>query len=170
MIRSETPDLSRSRVVVPCTWRGDCSMVGVVRAASACLLLIGCFYVDPFNNPPSIRPRCEFADGRQCSDDSVVTRGERIQLRMVVSDPDGNEDKSTYGWRAFACTEDDGTGCMSAPFDEQRYDEELPSGLELQIPLSLASDVRSTSIDFEARDDRGGIGLASMVFRLVRSP
>jgi hypothetical protein len=132
--------------------------------------LTGCFYVDPFNDPPTVRPRCEFADGRQCSDDSVVIRGERVQLRMVVSDPDDNEDESTYGWQAFACTEDGGIGCVTPPFDAQLYDEELASGVELQIPSTLARDVRSISIDFEARDDRGGIGLASIVFRVGDAP
>ena len=145
-------------------------MVKVVRAASACLLLIGCFSVDPFNDPPSIRPRCEFADGRQCSDDSVVHRGEHVRLHMVVSDADDNEDKSTYRWQAFACAVDDGTDCLDAPYDAQHYDEELPSGIDLEIPVALPGDTRSISVDFEARDDRGGIGAASMVFRVGDAP
>jgi hypothetical protein len=130
------------------------------------LLLVGCFYTDPFNNPPSIRPRCELADGRQCSDDSVVQRGERIQLRMVVSDPDDNQDSSTFGWQAFACTGDDGTGCPDPPYDAQHYDEDLAQGVELVIPASLPGDVRSTIVQFDARDDRGGIAEAFMVFRI----
>jgi hypothetical protein len=142
-------------------------MVKVVRVASACLLLIGCFSVDPFNDPPSIRPGCEFADGRQCSSDRVVHPGEHVRLHMVVSDGDDNEDKSTYRWQAFACTVDDGTGCLDAPYDAQRYDEDLPSGIDLEIPVALPGDIRSISVDFEARDDRGGIGAASMVFRLA---
>ena len=131
---------------------------------------MGCFSVDPFNNPPTIRPRCEFPDGRPCSDDSLVRRGERIGLHMVVSDADDNEDRSTYGWQAFACTVDDGTGCIKPPFDAQRYDEALASGVELEIPAMLAGNTRSTSVDFEARDDRGGIGTASLVFRVVDAP
>jgi hypothetical protein len=126
--------------------------------------------VDPLNDPPSIRPRCELADGRQCSDDSVVDRGERIRLHMVVSDPDDNEDRSTYGWQAVACTVDDGTGCISPPYDAQRYDEDRQSGIELTIPATLPGNVRSVSVDFEARDDRGGIGSASIVFRVSDAP
>ena len=145
-------------------------MKAVRVVASACVLLIGCFTIDPFNNPPSIRPRCEFADGRQCSDDSVAHRGERIRLHMVVSDPDDNEDRSTYGWQAFACTLDDGTGCIKPPFDAQRYDEALASGVDLDIPATLPGNTRSTSVDFEARDDRGGIGAASIVFRIADAP
>lgn len=89
---------------------------------------------------------------------------------MVVSDPDDNEDRSTYGWQAAACTLDDGTGCLSAPYDAQRYDADLPSGSELAIPATLPGDVRSISVDFEARDDRGGVGSASIVFRLTDAP
>jgi hypothetical protein len=132
----------------------------------AIVLLSGCFYVDPFNTSPMIRAHCEFPDGRQCNDNSIVVRGERLRLVLIVSDADDNEDRSTYRWEAFACTIADGTGCMSPPFDAQHYDEELASGLDLEIPANLTADVRSISVDFEARDDRGGFDQASLVFRV----
>jgi len=134
------------------------------------VLLIGCLYVDPLNNRPTIRPRCEFADGRQCFDSSLVRRGERITLHMYVSDPDDNEDSSTYGWQAFACTADDGSVCIKPPYDTQQYDGDLPWTTDFEVSVTLPGGVRSTSIDFEARDDRGGIGSASIVLRLTDAP
>jgi hypothetical protein len=146
-------------------------MVEVVRVvAGVCLALTGCFYVDPFNNPPLVTPSCEFIDGRQCNSGRIAHRGERIRLSMVVSDADNNEDRASYGWQAFACTVDDGTGCIPPPYDAQHYDEDLASGLVLEIPASLAGDARSTSVDFEARDDRGGFDTASLVFRIADAP
>jgi hypothetical protein len=143
-------------------------MVELVRViASACLVLTGCFYLDPLNKPPTVRPTCAFADGRPCDSDSDVRRGDRILLQMIVSDADGNEDESSYGWKAFACAADDGTACAREPYDAQRYDEERGAGLELEIPTSLPADVRSISLDFEVRDDRGGIAVAFMVFHVI---
>lgn len=143
-------------------------MVELVRVvACACLLLAGCFLVDPFNKPPTVRPTCEFADGRRCDGDSDVRRGDRILLHMIVSDPDDNEDESSYGWKAFACKGDGGTLCVSEPYDAQHYDEERATGIELEIAATLPGDVRSISVDFEVRDDRGGIGTAFMVFHVT---
>ena len=141
------------------------------------MLLIGCFSVDPLNNSPTILTYCEFAaippshpDGSQCSSDSVVRRGERIRLYMHVSDPDNNQDRSTYSWQAFACTADNGSVCIKPPYDTQQYDRDLPWTSEFEVSVSLPADVRSTSVDFEARDDRGGIASAFIVFHLTDAP
>ena len=64
--------------------------------AGACLVLTGCFYLDPFNKPPSVRPTCAFADGRPCDGDSEVHRGDRIRLHMIVSDADLLHFEDTY--------------------------------------------------------------------------
>jgi hypothetical protein len=143
-------------------------MVELVRVlACACLVLTGCFYLDPLNKPPTVRPTCAFTDGRPCDSDSDVHRGDRIRLHMIVTDPDDNEDASTYGWKATACAADDGSLCSTQPYDAQHYDEQRALGVELEIPTTLASDVRSISVDFEVRDDRGGIAVAFMLFHLT---
>src|SRR5262249_9714084 len=71
---------------------------------SMCMQLTGCCYLDPLNKPPVLMASCAFADGRRCDSSSDVHRGDRIELRMVVTDPDDNLDAATYGWKAFACT------------------------------------------------------------------
>ena len=141
-----------------------------MRALAVCVLWTGCFYLDPLNKPPTLRATCEFADGRRCDSNSDVHRGDRIRLRMIVSDADDNEDASTYRWTASACDGDNGTLCADAPYDAQHYDEQRAEGLELEVPASLPADVRSISVDFEARDDRGGVAVASMVFHVTDAP
>ena len=143
-------------------------MLELVRvAAGACLVLTGCFVVDPFNNPPTLTPTCEFVDGRPCGAESNVHRGDRIRVHMSVGDADGNQDESTYGWAAFACLSDRGSECRQPAYDAQHYDERLALGVELEIPATLAGDVRSTSLDFEVRDDRGSSGVAFMLFHVT---
>ncbi len=86
---------------------------------------------------------------------------------MIVSDADDNQDRSSYSWKATACAADNGTLCSAQPYDAQHYDEQSASGLELEIPATLPGEVRSISVDFEVRDDRGGIGVAFMLFHLT---
>jgi hypothetical protein len=134
-----------------------------------CLLAAGCFSLDPLNKPPNMQVDCELPDGRSCSLDSAVQRGDRIRLHMAVSDPDGNEDPSSYGWQASACGKDNGSDCVD-PFDAQHYDEQSGMGTEVAVPVTLPGDVRSISVDFEAHDDRGGIARQSLIRCLTGAP
>lgn len=131
------------------------------------MVLAGCFVVDPFNTPPSVTPTCEFVDGRPCGGESDVHRGDRIRVHMSVGDADGNQDASTYGWAAFACISDLGSDCLQPAYDAQHYDEQRAEGVELEIPATLRGDVRSISLDFEVRDDRGSSAVAFMRFHLI---
>jgi len=134
-----------------------------------CLLGTGCFSLDPLNKPPNFEATCDFADGRHCATNTQVHRGERIQVHLRVSDPDGNEDPASYGWMVSACGRDGGRTCDPA-YDAQHYDEEAGLGLEVEVPVTLAGDVQSISVDFEARDDRGGIKQDSLIFCLTAPP
>jgi len=144
-------------------------MVGPVKVlAGLCLLGTGCFYLDPLNKPPNLALNCDFTDGRPCATNTQAHRGERVQLHMRVSDPDDNEDPASYGWAASACR-DRGTGCDPA-YDAQHYDENAGLGLDVEVPITLPGDVSSISVDFEARDDRGGITTQSLIFCLTTPP
>jgi hypothetical protein len=134
-----------------------------------CLLGAGCFYLDPLNKAPNVQLGCELTD-RPCQTLTEVHRGDRIGLRMVVSDPDGNEDPSSYSWAAFACDSTRGSLCPGDPYDAQSYDEHLASGLEVEVPVTLPGHVHSISVDFEARDNRGGVTTQSMIFPLTDAP
>jgi hypothetical protein len=143
-------------------------MLELVRiVAAATLVLAGCFVADPFNTPPSVTPTCDFVDGRPCGAESNVHRGDRIRVHMSVGDADGNQDRSTYGWEAFACVNDNASGCKQPAYDAQHYDDVRALGVEVEIPVTLAADVRSISLDFKALDDRGGAGVAFMHFHLM---
>jgi hypothetical protein len=123
--------------------------------AGLCLLGAGCFSLDPLNKPPNMQVGCELSGGRPCGVGDMVQRGDWIRLRMVVSDPDGNEDPSSYRWAAAACRTEKGGMCDPA-FDAQHFDEEGGMGTEVQVPVSLPGDINTIGISFEARDDRGG--------------
>lgn len=136
-----------------------------------CVLWTGCFYLDPLNKPPTLRFTCELPDNRECNQDSPVHRRDRVRLHMLISDADGNEDPSSYGWKAFACQSNAGTDCDREPFDAQHYDEDLGMGLEVEIPATLRAEIHSISIDFEARDDRGADNSSqSLVLQLTDAP
>ena len=139
--------------------------------AGLCLLGAGCFYLDPLNKPPNLSYDCELTDNRPCRHiDTNVYRGDQIRLRMMVTDPDGNQDPSSYGWEAHACDSTTGSLCVTEPFDAQHYDETAETGLEVRVPATLPRNVHSISIDFLAADDRGGITKQSLVFLLVDAP
>jgi hypothetical protein len=139
--------------------------------AGLCVLWTGCFYLDPLNKPPNLRFSCELPDDRECDQDSPVHRGDRVQLRMRVSDPDGNADPSSYGWKASACKDEHGSMCDPEPFDAQHYDEGAGMGVEVEIPTTIRAEIHTISIDFEARDDRGGINPPlSLVLQLTDAP
>jgi hypothetical protein len=139
--------------------------------AGLCVLGAGCFYLDPLNKPPNLIVDCELTDDRPCHHlGTDVFRGDRIRLRMAVSDPDGNEDPASYGWEAFACDSTTGSLCDTEPFDAQHYDEPAERGLDVEVPATLPGGVRSISVDFQAGDDRGGLTKQSLIFHLANAP
>jgi hypothetical protein len=138
--------------------------------AGLCLLGAGCFYLDPLNKPPNLSFDCVLTDDRPCNHIGTdVYRGDRVGLLMQVSDPDGNQDPSSYGWEAFACDSATGSECIG-PYDAQHYDEHDGLGMEVEVPTSLPSNVRTISVDFHASDDRGGVAKQSLILHLVNPP
>jgi hypothetical protein len=134
-----------------------------------CVLGPACFSLDPLNKPPNMTLSCDFTDGRPCAPDTQVHRDERILLHMQVTDPDGNLDPASFGWTVSACGRGQGRTCDPA-YDAQHYDEDAGLGLEVEVPVTLPDDVRSISVDFEARDDRGGRTTQSLIFCLTVPP
>lgn len=141
--------------------------VGVVkRAVCAGLLLSGCFYVDPLNDPPVIRTTCTFPEsGRACDGDATVHRGERIELRMAVDDPDENDDPSTHRWQAFTCVMRGG----AEPCTRLATGTFQGGVSTLAVPASLVG-VRSIAINFQASDELGASDSDAMVFPVNDAP
>lgn len=131
-----------------------------MRNVFACLVLTGCFYIDPINARPGVEAiRCRnTGSSRPCADNGYLHRQDQIELSTTVVDPDGAAGKATYAWSAFACSDVDAVQCDSPAY--------LTSTMAAPIvgwPAS-ASGVRSMRVDLDVRDERGALVTKSAKF------
>jgi hypothetical protein len=128
-----------------------------VRIVAACLVLTGCFYIDPINARPRVEPiRCritspEASASRTCANDGYLHRNDQVELSTTVFDSDGPAAQATYAWAAYACNDVDAVAC-----DDQAYFTSTLPTPTLGWPRS-ASGVRSIRVDLDVRDDRGAL-------------
>lgn len=124
-----------------------------MRIVAACLVLTGCFYIDPINARPRIEPiQCHnTTSDRICANDGYLHRNDQIELSTTVFDSDGPAAQATYAWAAFACNDVDAVEC-----DSPAYFTSTVASPILGWPKS-ASGVRSIRVDLDVRDDRGAL-------------
>ncbi len=98
----------------------------------------GCFYMDPINE----RPSAEI----ERVDDGVVFRGEELELRALVDDPD--DDQVALAWRAQACDGPAGLGgtrCAAiATGTDRTFRFTVPSKVEDRPTLEIYVDLDVT--------------------------
>jgi len=115
-------------------------------ALLSCVLVTGCFYIDPINQRPSI-------DIRQTSADEVF-RTSTVRLEGVANDPEGQ--LVFRQWRVYSCIDaEDFSTCDSDPFHTEILDD-----TEFVVPETLAdlvTPVESLLVILEAKDDYGAI-------------
>ena len=132
--------LAGGRAVAPCP--------GVVTrlALLSCVLVTGCFYIDPINQRPSI-------DIRQTSAETVY-RKELVTLEGEYSDPEYQQ--VYFTWRAYAC--DDATDFSTC--DHDPFTTDVLETFAFLVPerrVDVDVPVRSLWIVAEAKDDYGAI-------------
>jgi hypothetical protein len=132
----------------------------VVKLIAACLVLTGCFYIDPINARPRIEPiQCRnTSSSRTCANDGYLHRADQIELSTTVVDPDGPASQATYTWSAFACSDVNAVQC-----DGPAYFTSTMARPILGWPQN-ASGVRSIRVDLDVRDDRGALVTQSAKF------
>ncbi|MEO7736043.1 MAG: hypothetical protein ABIY55_34115 [Kofleriaceae bacterium] len=131
-----------------------------MRLIAACLVLTGCFYIDPINARPRIEPiQCRNTSvDRPCANDGYLHRSDQIELSTTVVDPDGAAARATYAWSAFACSDADAVQCDSPAY----FESAMPKPI-IAWPVR-ASGVRSIRVDLDVRDDRGALVTQSAKF------
>ena len=125
-----------------------------MKLAVACLVLTGCFYIDPINRRPRVDPitcRVVNSDDRACANNAYLHHDDQVELAAVVFDSDGEVSKATYDWTANACSDVDAAQC-----DPVAYFSSHDVAPTVGWPNSLAG-VRSIRINVDVRDDRGAL-------------
>jgi hypothetical protein len=140
---------------------------GLVRfVVSVGILLSGCFYIDPLNDPPVLQTSCELPDGRACGPGKTVHLGERIELHMTVDDPDENHDPGSHHWHAAACVDSAATGACK----DMGREGDLRSGVAIfDVPADLVN-VCSIFVRFTASDVLGATGSDFIVLLVDDAP
>jgi hypothetical protein len=131
-----------------------------VKAVAACLVLTGCFYIDPINQLPVVEPitcRLTTAD-RPCGNESYLHRNDEVELAAEVFDPDERVVRATYAWTAFACTDAPAIEC-----DDLAYYSSNAATPVLGWPRAAVG-VRSIRVKLDVRDSRGALATQSAKF------
>ena len=131
-----------------------------MRLIAACLVLTGCFYIDPINARPRIEPiQCRNTSAaRPCANDGYLHRTDQVELSTTVIDPDGAAGRATYAWSAFACSDVDAVQCDSPAYFASTLAKPIVGW------PARASGVRSIRVDLAVRDDRGALVTQSAKF------
>jgi hypothetical protein len=115
-------------------------------ALLSCVLVTGCFYIDPINQRPSI-------DIRQTSAETVY-RKDFVTLEGAYNDPE--EQLVFFTWRVYAC--DDATDFSTC--DHEPFTTDVLQTLTFQVPdrrVDVVVPVRSLWVVAEAKDEYGAI-------------
>ena len=131
-----------------------------MRLIAACLVLTGCFYIDPINARPRIEAiQCRnTSTGLPCANDGYLHRSDKVELSTSVVDPDGSADHATYAWSAFACSDGEALQCDGVAYAESTLARPL-----IGWPPRGAG-VRSIRVDLDVRDERGALVTQSAKF------
>ncbi len=115
-------------------------------ALLSCVLVTGCFYIDPINQRPSIGIRQTSAE--------IVYRKDVVSLVGEYNDPDGQ--LVFFGWRAYACDDAlDFSTCDATPFETGRLETFAFTVPERRVDVDVP--VRSLWVVAEAKDEYGAI-------------
>ncbi len=135
--------LADGRVVAP-PW-------SLVKAAVACLVLTGCFYIDPINRLPVVDSiSCRFLnDDRPCSSLTPLHRTDKVELSVAILDPDDSAAHATHAWSAFVCNTLDTSECETSAYTTSTAATPL-----LEWPRA-AEGVRALLVAVDVRDGRG---------------
>jgi hypothetical protein len=142
------------------------------------LLLGGCFYIDPINQRPTIDGfDCEILESdRPCQLNGkgfvvgYVHRGDRVELKANVTDPEGHDDKITYSWGAHPCTASDARLCSPGPAAFGVATDSLAQITVLEVPKDLDGGIHAIRVDLQVRDDRGALDSASLAVLVNDAP
>jgi len=110
----------------------------------ACAGLVGCFYVEPINQRPSIDIRADSS--------APVFRGDTVLLHAVADDPE--DQLVAFTWRVYLCT--DATAFESC--DAEPFFTGVESDAQFSVPAlrgDQVAPVEALRVLLEARDDHG---------------
>lgn len=146
----------------------------VAGAWVAGLAVAGCFYTAPVNRQPKVFPPERVCDAEHPADPCTAENlhhGDRVRVKAVFSDPDGDVNDGTVQWRISAC---DGstTGCdlnrlydQSAPTRPPYPEFPVPSVLkDTEIP------VRNIVFEITVFDDRGAPSTVEDSWTVIPDP
>ncbi|MBC7973525.1 MAG: hypothetical protein H7138_00965 [Myxococcales bacterium] len=123
-----------------------------MKAAVACLVLTGCFYIDPINRLPVVDSiSCRFVNdnARTCSTQVPLHRIDKVELSVDIFDPDDSAANASHAWSAFVCNTPDTSGCELSPYATSTAAAPL-----LEWPRA-AEGVRGLLVAVDVRDGRG---------------
>jgi hypothetical protein len=127
-------------------------VVGVRGLAAICVLLTGCFYIDP------IFPRPHY----HLVAPDVVTRGGLVTLTAQLVDTESQA--GSFEWTVSGCTGFDhgvASSCDATPFYRTQPDD-TASTVHVMVPATTMSGAMTQAIQItlDARSDRGAVALS----------
>jgi len=149
------------------------TVVGVWLTAVA---LAGCIYTEPVNRQPKVMPperQCDAAHPADPCTPENLHHGDRVMVRAVFSDPDGDVNDGTATWRISAC---DGSTTTCDP--KRLYNPAMdvptrPPYPEFTVPSVLtgsAVPVRNIVFEITVSDDRGAASSVEVSWPVIADP
>jgi hypothetical protein len=125
-------------------------VVGVRAVAAVCVLLTGCFYIDPILPRPSVHLNAPEA----------IQRGGQITMSAELVDTDSA--MGSFDWDVFSCAEyGNGTpvGCDKDAFYSRPNDASSTASFMVPATTAAGGKTQAIHVDLRARSDRGALAL-----------